>query len=148
MNTTAATAIGRTSSQMQADHHTMDASVIATRTGMWLLRIDAPIGQSVRGGELYCVPGSETDILRTDGVYFVQYGREYDAVYDYEGTITDLTPVTERLTFTLTLFDPAGRAVARFEQVRAPKRTHTVESMRADFERQKLVAKERLALTN
>ena len=139
-------AIGRTASQMQADHQTLDASTIAASLGMWLLKIDAPVGQYVRGGELYCVPGSETPHLKADGMFFVKFGREQDAAYYYEGTICDLTDKTERLSFTLTLVDPSGRIVAQYEQKRLPKRRHTVESMRAAFEKQKLDAKVRLPL--
>jgi len=146
MTKTPSAAIGRTASQMQADHQTLDASTIAASLGMWLLRIDAPVGQYVRGGELYCVPGSETPHLKADGTFFVKFGQEQDAAYYYEGTICDLTDKTERLSFTLTLVDPSGRVVARYEQKRMPKRQHTVESMRADYERRKLDARIRLPL--
>lgn len=130
--------------QQQAAHGTMDAAEISRRTGKWIVAVTAPIGQYVRGGELYAVTGRSVNDLRSDGMIFMHYDHEADAVYDYEGTIRDLTPETERLTFTLTLHDPSGRAVARYEQSRAPKRIHTVESMRADYDRQKLLAKERL----
>lgn len=139
-------ATGRTAPQMQADHQTTDACIIAARIGQWLIKVEGPVGQYVRGHELFCVPGCEVASLRSDGAFFIQYGHEKDAVYDYEGTICDLNDKTERLTFTMTLVDPTGRAVARYEQVRAPKRTHTVESARADYERKKQIAKERLPL--
>ena len=141
-----AAATGRTASQMQAAHQTTDASIIAARIGQWIIKVEGPVGQYVRGNELYCVPGCEVASLRSDGAFFIQYGEEEHAVYDYEGTICDLSDTTERLTFTMTLVEPTGRAVARYEQVRAPKRKHTVESARADYERQKRIAKERLPL--
>lgn len=146
MTKTPSAAIGRTASQMQADHQTLDASTIAESLGMWLLRIDAPVGQYVRGGELYCVPGSETPHLKADGMFFVKFGQEQDAAYYYEGTICDLTPATDRLDFSLTLVDPNGRIVARYEQTRTPKRAHNVQTMRADFERRKIDAKVRLPI--
>jgi hypothetical protein len=130
--------------QQRAAHGTTDAATISLKTGRWIVAITAPVGQHVRGGELYAVSGDAVNHLRSDGMIFMHYDRESDATYDYEGTICDLTPETERLTFDLTLHDPSGRAVARYEQTRAPRRVHTVESMRADYDRQKRLAKERL----